>query len=112
TTSSRRTPRAIMNWFAPPTGACGRMVARLARIRSVIASSAGDPRSTRAACDWVGRRKPAPSPSSRIGRAGYCRSTVEPGDTRTRTPVGAEVPVQLGERQAVHVALEVDHRIE
>jgi hypothetical protein len=27
TTSKSRTPRAIMNWFAPPIGACGRIVA-------------------------------------------------------------------------------------
>src|SRR6185295_11045980 len=42
TASSRRTPRVIMNWLAPESGACGRMVAGATRARSVITSSAGE----------------------------------------------------------------------
>jgi hypothetical protein len=42
TTRSSRTPRVIMNSFAPASGACGRIVAGVVRRRSVITSSAGD----------------------------------------------------------------------
>src|SRR3990170_1975804 len=123
TTSSSRTPRERMNSWAPSIGAWARMVAGLTRARSVITSSAGDSGVTRAACDWRGRRMPAPAPSSRIGSPWYCLSMTPPcrgarsarlggRGARLAAPVRPEIAVQLGQHLAVHLALELDHRLE
>ena len=116
TTSSRRTARAMHELV----GAADRRLRpdrrrAASRSRSVITSSAGDSERTRAACGCVGAgASPRPSPSSRIGSGG----TVGPSawlSLRLRgraSSVGAEVAVQLGERLAVDLALEVDHRLE
>src|ERR1041384_1360106 len=138
TTRSSRTPRVIMNWFAPASGACCRMVAGLTRARSVITCSAGESGVTRAAGACVGRRHPAPAPSPRIGHGWNTRSIGTLGvmgeprrnlkETRGNlrvlalrkgfgaphppAAVGLEVAVQLDQRLPVHLALELDHRVE
>src|SRR5688500_15086539 len=117
-TSSSRTPRVIMNWFAPCRGACGRMLAGLTCARSVMTSRAGDSSVTRA--DWAGfgRWNPAPAPSSRMGSASYSRSKTRPlalhGEraARAHAAVGLQEAMQLDERLAVYLALEVDDRVE
>src|SRR5439155_18055969 len=120
-TRSRRTPRVIMNWLAPASGACGRIVAGATRVRSVITCAAGDSAVTRGDCGCSGRRKPASAPSSRIGSGWYSRSMSAIPSVlglnrfeapRARPAIGLQVAMQLDQRLAIDVALEVDHGLE